>query len=314
VHHSRRVSPPAFSSPIKYYFMLQQVAHYNDLSPKFREELEAKILSFGKSVRYQFKISNINPDPEKYNGQIIWPQMWTLDPITFRVVDPYENRPGVSKSKLIGMVKDVNEKGIPTSFNRVRVHRRHEGKLKFDLESPDDQAYVMYLELHPKLIEGQFLDKGTKQVVLRIDEKKEAIENRERRDKKRLAGNAARAMKPQEIKDFAAAMQWDENLEIDVLRDKVEDLADQTPDLFNDAIANNGVEYKSNIKRALDRGIIAFNPAEHKFLWVANQQVITSLEAGLDGKNEIERFAEWCMTNGTKGDQAYKKIKDLVKV
>ena len=30
---------------------LQHTAHYNDLSPKLRKELEAKVLGFGKLVR-----------------------------------------------------------------------------------------------------------------------------------------------------------------------------------------------------------------------------------------------------------------------
>lgn len=294
--------------------MLQHVAHYNNLSPKLREEIEKLILSFGKTVRYKFNISNINPDPEKYNGPIIWPQMWTLDPITFRIVDPYEDRPGVSKSKQIGMVKDVDHEGIPTSFHKLRVHRRHEGKIKFDLENVEDQMYVMFIELGPKLIGGKFLDKNSRQVIERIDEQKEAKEGRERRDKKRKAMGVATNMKPQEVKDFAAAMLWDEHEDMDVLRNKVEDMADQNPEMFNDAIENNTIEFKSTIKRALDRQIIAYNPSEYKFLWVANQSVITSLGAGLDGKDEVSRFAEWCMTNGTKGDQVYKKIKDLVKV
>ena len=41
--------------------LLQQTAHYNDLSPQLRKELEEKIASFGKQVRYKFDISNPNP-------------------------------------------------------------------------------------------------------------------------------------------------------------------------------------------------------------------------------------------------------------
>ena len=47
---------------------LEPVAHYNNLSAKLREEIEAKLKGFGKSVRYKFEISKPNPDPAKYNG------------------------------------------------------------------------------------------------------------------------------------------------------------------------------------------------------------------------------------------------------
>ena len=50
---------------------LENFAHYNDLSPKLRQELEDKVASFGKSVRYKFDIAKPNPDPTKYNGEIV---------------------------------------------------------------------------------------------------------------------------------------------------------------------------------------------------------------------------------------------------
>jgi hypothetical protein len=117
--------------------MLEQAAHWNDLSPKLRTELEERIKSFGKRVRYKFNISHENLDREKFDGAVIWPQMYVLDPITFRIVDKYEDRAGKSKSKQIGMVDEVDDKGLPTSFKRVRIHKRHLGILSFELEDSE---------------------------------------------------------------------------------------------------------------------------------------------------------------------------------
>lgn len=299
--------------------MLQQVAHFNDLSPKLRDEIESKIKNFGKRVRYKFAISNNNPDPEKYNGPTVWPQMYVLDPITFDIVDPYEDRPGKSKQKKIGMVHEVDEKGLPTSFHRVRVHKRHAGIVPFELEDADgvpnieDQMQVMYLELHPKLNGGRFANKGQKQMIFRIDEQKEAKAARELRTEKREALSVAIGMSEKEIKDFSAAMLWDEHEDLEILKDKVEALAETEPGMFNDLVKGKTVEYRSTIKRALDRQLIAHNPAEFKFQW-PNGQTIVSLGASIDGVDDIHRFAEWCMTNGVKGDEVYKKIKSLGKV
>lgn len=77
---------------------LEQVAHYNNLSSKLRKELEEKLKSFGKTVRYKFDISKPNPDPSKYNGDIVWPNKYTLDPAVWDIIDPYEEN-GKSKSK-----------------------------------------------------------------------------------------------------------------------------------------------------------------------------------------------------------------------
>jgi hypothetical protein len=300
--------------------MLQQVAHFNDLSPKLRQELEDKIKSFGKKVRYRFNISSNNPDPEKYNGPTVWPQMYVLDPITFDIVDPYEDRPGKSKQKKIGMVETTDEKGLPTAFHRIRVHKRHQGIVLFEIEDTEgvpnieDQMSIMYLELHPKLNGGRFANKNQKQIISRIDEKQEAKEGRERRTEQRKALSAATAMTEKEVKDFASAMLWDEHEEMEVLRDKVEAMAETNPELFNDVVEGKNIEYRSTIKRALDKQLISYNPAEFVFIWTSNQQKIVSLGAGINGENEVERFADWCMTNGIKGDEVYKKIKALVKV
>jgi hypothetical protein len=300
--------------------MLEQAAHWNDLSPKLRAELEARIKSFGRRVRYKFNISHENLDREKFDGPVIWPQMYVLDPITFRIVDKHEDRAGKSKSKQIGMVDEVDDKGIPTSFKRVRIHKRHLGVLSFELEDAEgtpnieDQMQVMYLELHPKLDGGLFSNKEQKQIISRIDEQKEAREGRERRNAKAKALSVATNMSAKEVQDFAAAMQWDEHEEIELLRNRVEDLAETNPQMFNDLSEHKTVEYRATIKRALDKQVIAYNPAEFTYIWPINQQKIVSLGAALGNENEIERFADWLMTNGLKGDEVYKKIKSLVKV
>lgn len=300
--------------------MLQQVAHFNDLSPKLRGELEEKIKSFGKRVRFKFNISSNNPDPEKYNGPTIWPQMYVLDPITFDIVDPHEKREGKSKQKKIGMVEMTDDKGIPTSFHRMRVHKRQLGIVLFELEdaegiqSIEDQMYVMYLLLHPKLSGGRFANKSQKMIIELVDEQKEAREGRERRKERSLARAVAEGMEESGIRQFAAAMLWDEHEDIEVLRDKTEALAEHDPKMFNDLLEGKSVEYRAMIKRALDQQVIAYNPAEFTYLWANNQQKIVSMGAALGNENEVGRFGDWLMTNGVKGDEVYKKIKSLVKV
>lgn len=294
--------------------MLEQIAHYNDLSPQLRKKLEDQMASFGKKVRFRFNVSNPNPDPEKYNGAVIWPFLYTLDPMTFTITDKEETRVGKSKSKQIGIVTQVDDKGIPVKFGRVRVYGRHQGVLPFDLENTEDQKIVMYMLLHPKLTGGAFLDKNKQQLFERIDEKKTAAVAKERRNAKKLALVAATEMSEKELREFASAMLWDENDELEVLRNQAEELAETSPEMFNDLIESKSVEFRATVKRALDTQIISYNPSEYKFMWVSNQQTITVLGAGLDGKHETERLAEWLMTGGKQSEEVYKKIKSLSKV
>ena len=296
--------------------MLEKIGTWNDITDELREELEKKLNELPKRVRFKFNISHNNPDPEKFNGPIVWPASYALDPITFRINDPYEKRTGKSKSKLIGLIdeiENVGDKEVPKTFHRVRVLSRHVGILSFNLEDQSDRYFVMYLLLHPKLIGGQWMDPKKKQLVSFIDEKKEAVEGRERRNIKAKALHAATNMTEQQVKDFASAMVWDETDEPELLRNKVEELAEINPEMFSDLINGKQLEYQSTIKRALDKSVIGYNPSEQNFIWPSNQQIFATLGHTLTEKNPVERLAEWVMTGGQKNEEVYKKIKALVK-
>lgn len=291
--------------------MLQKHGSFNDLSPEFREKMETKVKSLGKKVKFKFKIAKDNPDPEKYNGKIIYPNMYTLDPRTFRINDPLEKRSGVSKAKEIGLVDKVDREGIPESFHRIRVNYRNQGELVFEPEeSYDDFEFVLYLLLHPKLENGEFQDKNKTSMFVLIDEQAEAKKRREKRAAVKKAVDIARSFDDEKVKEFAAAMQWDGD-DVDILRDMVEDLAESDPGMFDDLTKGKSIEYQATIKRALDKGIILFDPAEYTFIYESNKQLITRLSA-IGDKNHIEKFSEWCQTGGQKAEEAYKRIKGLV--
>jgi hypothetical protein len=292
--------------------MLQKHGHYNDLSPELRKELTEKISGYGKKVRYKFNISHENPDPQKYNGAIVWPFMYVLDPCTFRVTDPHEKRENVSKAKEIGLIDKLDKDGKPEKFYKIKIWARHQGILTFDLEEPGDFDMVMYLELHPKLKGGKFAAKDKQQLVERIDEQKEARTQREQRSAKIKALRVAEEMSEDQIKKFADAMLWDSTEGMALLQNKVEALAESNPEFFNDLVAGKNVEYQATVKRAMDSQIIGFDPAEYKYIWSSNQQTITVLQP-VGTKNHVEKLAEWLMTGGHKSDEVYKKIKSLLK-
>lgn len=292
--------------------MLEQVAHFNDLSPALKQKLEARIASYGKKVRYKFSISNANPDPLKENGPIIWPTNYTLDPIVFDIVDLEEKRDGKSRAKKIGMVDKVDDKGIPFAFKRVRIPGKNAGIFELELEdNPDDIRMAMYIELHPKLGNGLFQDKKRIPIITRIDEKKDSQEKREIRSSKAKALQLAGQMSDAEIREFAAAMTWDDSDEMEILRDKVEMEAENDPVSFVKLASTEKMKYQALVKRALIKGTLFYDPVGGRFL-DAKQQTITVLGLA-SGQNEVEQFAEFLMTNGKKGEEIYKRIEAATK-
>ena len=294
---------------------LENFAHYNDLSPRLREELEKKVESFGNVVRYKFDIAKPNPDPEKYNGVTVYPNIFTLDPTRFNIQDPYEDRPNKSKTKTIALVDElfIDEKGIPQKFKKIRIHGAERSIMKLDIMDRREDFYkAMFLELHPKLKDGKFADKNAYQILSRIDETAAARAQRTERTERLKALNVAQAMSDQELIDFADAMQWDSAENIEILRNMTEELADNNPIYFNDFVESKAVEYQSLIKQAMNKALISFDYGEYKFVWAGNNQIITNLIPS-PNKNEIEKLSEWMQTSGNKGDELYKKLKSLVK-
>lgn len=297
--------------------MLQKHSHFNDFSPKFREELEKKARSLGKRVRFKFNISKENPDPEKYNGKVVYPGMYTLDPRTFRITDTYEDRAAVSKSKEVGLVDKIDRDGKPESFHRIRVFDREKGLKTFEVIDADGKENyealerVMFLLIHPKLKGGKFQDKSKAFVFELIDEKAEAQAGRDRRSAKAKALSIAVAMDESKAKEFADAMMWDSTEEFDILKNRIEELAETTPEFFNDLVNGKNLEYQALVKRAFDKKIISFDPSDHKIIWASNLQPITMLSP-VSEKNEVVLFAEWLMVDGKRGDEVYRKIKGLV--
>jgi hypothetical protein len=293
--------------------MLEQVAHWNDLSPKLKEKLEKRVDALGRKATFRFHVSHENPDPEKYNGKIVWPGKFTLSPATYKITDKDEDRKDKTKLKSIGLVKSVDEKGLPQTYEKVSILSRDEGRLNLDLEKEEDRTKCAFLLMHPALKEGMFADKDKQKVFELVDLKREASDNKAKRDAEFEAWGAAKKMTEAEIMNFASAMVWDETEDIDILRDKVEAEAKEHPELFIDLVQSKALGYRSTIKRALDSGVITVDPSTGTFRYAAGNTTIAVLGQSVDGRTEVERLAEYLLTGGKNADEVYKKIQSLLK-
>ncbi len=243
---------------------------------------------------------------------MVFPNLYTLDPCIFDILDPYEEK-GKPKSKKIALVSGTDEKGIPNKFGRIRVRAAEAGILDLDLTEGSEGWYTaMYLELHPKLLNGKFADTSKHPVVSRIDEVQSASNAKKERTARLKALNVAQDITDKDVFNFADAMLWDSSEDILILRNKVEELADTNPEFFNDLVSGKTIEYKAAIKKAMNKKVIEFDPAEYKFLWCGNKQTIAMLSPAGD-RNEVDKFSEFLQTGGEKADTIYKKIKDLIK-
>lgn len=293
--------------------MLQKVGIYNDLSKGLLEKLQKRIEGFGETVRYRFDIERENPDRTFYNGKTIFPQTYTLDPTIFKITDK-DDATGKPKTVSVAIIKEYqqNDKGgMDIKFGKVRIKASQRGMLRLELDKDEDREMCMYIELQPKLSGGDFSDPTKHQVITRVDEQAEATTRIADRKARKKAMDIAASMSKKEMIDFADAMQWDSSQKESVLRDLVEDMAENEPDFFNDLVESKDLEYRAAIKQAINKGIIGFDPGEYKMFWGGNKMTITVLTPAGE-KNEVEKFADWLISGGEKTDEIYKKIKSLI--
>lgn len=294
--------------------MLQQLGNYNDISPKLMEKLEKRIEGFGKTVRYRFDIEQENPDKTFYNGKTIFPSIYTLNPTVFTITDKLEDRAGKSKTKTIALISshEQNDRGgYDTRFKKIKVPGGMRGILRLELENEEDRAVCMALELHPKLKGGDFADSNRFQVISRVDENAQATTQRAERSAKLMALNAAQGMSDKDLVSFADAMQWDSSQNIEILRNMAEELAEGDAAFFNDLVSGKKIEFQALVRQAQNKGLISFDPAEYKFTWTGNKQIITVLSPTGE-KSELEKMAEWLQVGGEKATEVAKKLKSLV--
>jgi hypothetical protein len=293
--------------------MLLPLGKYNDFSPAFLKKIEEHILSLGKVVRYQFDISSKNPDPEKINGEVVWPASFTPDPAIFTIQDTDETRAGKSRFKHVAMVISVDKDGEQTRVRRLRVEAYQKGVLTLHpQDNTEDMELAMFLELHPAQNGGLYQDKQKAARFRRIDENRFAKEKRELRSLKLKAATEAQKMSDQEVSDFALGMLWDTTQDIEVLREKVEALAETSPAHFMGKIEGKALKVQALLNEALQKEIIKYSPSESKYSWHGTEEVIAVLTPGGE-KNHLEKGADWIEGNGKKGEAVLNKIKGMLK-
>jgi len=291
--------------------LLSAIGKINAISEKLRSEIETKVLSFGDSVRYQFDISRTNPDPEKRDGKVVWPHVYTLQPRTFVITDPHLPK-GAQNAVKIGLVEKLDEKGEKVEiWGKIQVLGQNRGIIEIKLDSAEGIATAMYLELHPKMKNGSFAKEGYK-VFYRIDEKNLATEKRAERSLRKKAMDIAEKMSDAEAKLFADAMTWDEH-DIDIIRNMIEDMAENDSAYFIEMHENDSksILYQGTVQRAKDKKKIIFDNVNNSYTW-ENGKVITML-APESTRTDIEQMALWLQTGGEQAQKAFEKIQTLIK-
>lgn len=287
--------------------MLEPQGRFNQLSPELRKELETKANKLGRIIKYKFAIGQMNPDGEqRADGPVIYPSIYQVTPITFTIKDPHDN-----KIKYIGVPVGLKELGArEDSFKRLNLKGPQRGLLALDMNKAEDRDWFAWLELHPKLENGKFRDPELPPMICLIDEVTIAHQTLADHKLKLDALFVAGSFSAKEVRDFSAAMGWDEAENPTILKKNIIELAERDPAFFRDFVDNKAIQYRATLQRALDNKVIAWVPVESKMVWAGNRQTIAILDRVEDNKL-LDRMTDWVQTSKN-GMDVYKKIQTLL--
>lgn len=286
---------------------MRVIGSFNNISA----ELKASLKQLGPKEYAKFKLLEVcrQQDPDTKEIHLSYPhrQIWAKDTIW----DPYAND-GAGGSVDIGVpaAGGVDLKnGIVSKVEWFEFSEHKTGIVILDGSIPMHRDLFEFLQLTNiagDSILGEHRDSSVEVLFNMIDAKKESRKKNELFNKKADAFTFVRNMKAEDVREFAAAKNWDNwQGDLEVLETQIKEYADADPVGFTRFAEDSTLKKKAIVKKAM--GIsINYDPANHQIKW-PNGAVVASLERK-EGQNEIDAFVEWLNTVAN-GDQILAKLR-----
>ena len=274
---------------------MKQTKLYNAISKSLLDKTKLKP---GQTVTY--KLHNITTAP--------------MDPSrlaipTYKNVPPIDQIWDEEKQEFVDIacVKSFDAQGNHT-FHEILFTRAQAGHLILHGGRAIDQEIHSYLQLCNYNATNPNRD-TTKEIIFEeVNEEAKAETLTRSRNKRREALNAAADLNVDEVRNFSAALGKDDTRPVAVLRNELEELADQDPQAFLDLIGNQQNAMKATINRAIKKGVIIYNEEQSRFEW-PNKEAILTVARGTEAVDELVSF---CVSS-TKGEKVYQTISSKAK-
>lgn len=261
---------------------------------KFRE----KYPRLKKGEQKIFELINLREDP--YNkGRLAIPFSKGV-PTKDRIWDQYDK-----EYKDIAYIKSV---GINNEITVGDIHfyLRTQGRIICRGGVAAEEDMYDYLLLSNYREDNKARDTTVVPIYRFVNPKAIADGKREARKHLFLAIDKYRELDDDRVKKLIVSMGEDESQDIGILRDILEDMAQNKPEDFMALYTDPMGERKAILQRAVDKGVIEWHPNDSKFTWGGSDKTIAVIARGSD-KDNIEEMAVWTMKS-EKEEAVYQEI------
>jgi hypothetical protein len=270
---------------------------YNKLSEKL---VKSTMLKPGETVTYRLYDMQPSPiDPTK----LAIPAAKNVPPIDTIWDD--EKQEYVD----IACIKSVDAQGNHV-FQEIFFYKNMAGHLILQGGRALDQEIHTYLCLCDYNASKPNRDTNKEIIFERVDEEAKAEKQSRTRNIRREALNAAADLSPEQVKDFAAALGKDDTKPVKVLRNELEELADNDPQTFMDLINNKQAVMKATINRAINKGVIIYDQEQSRFEWPNKEAILTVARS--TGSDAVDELVSFCVSSA-KGDKVFQTISSKAK-
>lgn len=283
---------------------MRVIKDFNNISP----ELKAKIqpLKHGQRADYQIKEFTIVTDPETNVKQIFYTkrEIYLKDTIW----DSFAER-----SVDIG-IPSLIEKDEVKSCKLFQFDNPFDGTVYLygdKIEDREAHEILQLMNMCGNSILGEDRNTNVPVVFNLVDRAKEARTSKLKRNKKKEALVFLDDMSTQDMREFAASMNWNYNLDAEVLSNMVGEYAENFTEYFHKAMVSVDTKRKATIKYALEEGTITYDPSGNRIMWGNGSGVLASLER-VEGKNHIDVFNDW-LASVANGDKILGQLKKKAK-
>jgi hypothetical protein len=270
---------------------------FNNLSP----ELIAKTkLKPGEQVVY--RVSGITPHPMD-------PTKWAIP--SAKNVPPMDQIWDSAKEEYVDIaaVRAVDAEGNHT-FHDLYFYGNQGGHMVLYGGRAVDQEIHSYLSLCNYNGSNPNRDASKEIVFELVDEAVKSEKESKKRNLKREALNAAADLSPEDVRNYVAALGQDDTRKIEILRNSLEEMADNDPASFLDLINNKQAVMKATINRAITKGVINFDAEQSKFSWPNGEAILTT--ARTTGGDAVDELLSYCVSSA-KGEKVYQTIQSKAK-
>jgi len=278
--------------------MLQEFTenkNLNNVSDTVKKYLDSIKLKPGQIVKYRLLNGTPNIDPQRKKGDdMIYPSCIAIG-LQEKVKDP---EGGI---KQVGVVKTFDDKKQPVFAAFILTPQKGDGGFFF-LSGDKIADIEMYdvLELKNNNKSNPYRDTSVIPVFERVNEAAESKIKSKKRNYLFDSLDAIRHWTPDEMRFAGASNGLSSSLEPDVLKDKLEEIAEKDPETFYKSIESEDNKVKAVIKLSTEAGIISFNAHEYKWVYPSGETV--ALLNRREGENEVTGLTEFLKTsvNGPK--------------